>query len=181
MKYLRILVAIFRRPYYLILAAIIASFVFSVAVLLPSFQLLWIVSQTASLGELLSLTVSLYGAISSNFTFVSASYTIVIALLFGMNVSLLTFYIQKMRTGIRGLRSTGLTGFGGLISGSLGIGCAACGTFIFTSVLTLFGIGGVLAYLPFGGEEFGFLGVALLLYSIYSLTKKITHPLVCPI
>lgn len=170
---------VFKQPYYLILAAIVTGLVFSLAVLLPNFQLLWIVSQTASLNELLLLLWSLYGAIFSNFTFTSASYTIVISVLFGMNVALLSFFIQKMRNGVSGLRSTGLTGIGGLISGSLGIGCAACGTFIFTSVLTLFGIGGVLTYLPFGGEEFGFLGVALLLYSNYSLTKKIANPFVC--
>jgi hypothetical protein len=160
---------------------VVTGIVFSFAVLLPNFQLLWIVSQTASLSELLSLVGSLYGAITTNFTFISASYTIAIAVLFGVNVALLTYYIQKMRNGLTGLSITGLTGLGGLVSGSLGIGCAACGTFIFTSVLTLFGAGGVLAYLPLGGEEFGLLGVALLLYSIYSLTKKITHPLVCPI
>ena len=86
-----------------------------------------------------------------------------------------------MRGGTSSLRGTGLSSIGGLVSGIFGIGCAACGTFIFTSVLTLFGVGGILAYLPFGGEEFGFLGVGLLLYSLYTLTKKITDPLVCPI
>jgi len=181
MKYLWALINIFKRPYYLILATVVTGFIFSLAVLLPSFQLLWIVMQTASLNEFLSLLWSLYGAISSNFTLTSAAYTIAIAVLFGMNVALLTYYIQKMRSGLTGLRSTGLTGIGGIVSGSLGIGCAACGTFILTSTLTLFGVGGVLTYLPLGGEEFGFLGVALLLYSIYSLTKKITDPLVCPV
>ena len=86
-----------------------------------------------------------------------------------------------MRTGSPNVKGVGVAGIGGLVSGVFGIGCAACGTFIFTSVLALFGVGGILAYLPFGGEEFGFLGVALLVYSVYSLTKKITDPLVCPI
>ena len=181
MPYLKVLVTVFRKPAYLLLATLIASVVFSIAVWLPSLQLIWIVAQTASLSELVSLLWSLYGAISSNFTLVSATYTTVIAGLFGMNVALLTYYIQRMRGGLSGLRSTGAAGIGGLISGTFGIGCAACGTFIFTSVLALFGVAGILAYLPFGGEEFGFLGVGLLLYSVYALTKKISDPLVCPI
>jgi len=181
MKYTRVLLTVFKQPFYLLLAVLLSTIVFTIAVWLPSFQLISIVSQTASLSELLSLLWSLYGAIGSNFSTTSATYTIMIAVLFGINVSLLTYYIRRMRTGSPNVKGVGVAGIGGLVSGVFGIGCAACGTFIFTSVLALFGVGGILAYLPFGGEEFGFLGVALLVYSVYSLTKKITDPLVCPI
>lgn len=179
MEVLRSVYTVISKPYYLLLAAVVALIVFSLSVWLPNLPLIFIVIKSSSLMEVLSLLFSLYGAISTNFTFTSALYTILIAALFGVNVSLLTYYIRKMRGAFSGLRSTGVAGIGGLISGVFGIGCAACGTFIFTSVLTMFGIGGLLAYLPFGGEEFGFLGVGLLLFSAYSLTKKINAPLVC--
>jgi len=181
MQYIGTLIKVLCNPYYSLLAALIAGFIFSMAVWLPSFQLIWIVSQTASLSELPSLLWSLYGAIGSNFSLVSAIYTILIAILFGINIALLTYYIKRSRGGVRSIKGTGAAGIGGLVAGIFGIGCAACGTFIFTSALTLFGVGGILAYLPFGGEEFGFLGVGLLLYSLYTLTKKITDPLVCPV
>jgi len=183
MLYVRALIAVIRQPLYLLITTLVAGIVFTFAVWLPSLSLIVIVAKNASLTELLSLMWSLYGAIGSNFTAISASYTTIIAILFGLNVALLTYYIRKMRGGISNanIGSTGAASAGGLVSGIFGIGCAACGTFIFTSVLTLFGIAGVLSYLPFGGEEFGFLGVALLGYSLYTLGKKITDPFVCPI
>lgn len=49
-----------------------------------------------------------------------------------------------------------------------------------TSILILLGTGGLLAWLPFRGEEFGLLGVGLLLYANHMIVKKIQAPLVCP-
>ena len=77
------------------------------------------------------------------------------------------------------LASVGASGIGGLISGFFGIGCAACGTFLLSSILILLGTGGLLAWLPFRGEEFGLLGVGLLLYANHMIVKKIQAPLVC--
>jgi len=53
------------------------------------------------------------------------------------------------------------------------------GTFVLSSVLALVGAGGILAYLPFNGVEFGFIGMGLLLYSAYAIIRKIQAPLVC--
>jgi hypothetical protein len=181
MQNLKVLLRVLCKPSYLILTLLITGLIFTGTVWLPNFLLIVVVSKTASFSEFVSLLFSLYGTITTNFTFVSAVYTILIAVLFGMNVSLLTYYIRRMRSGISSIRNTGVVSMGGLVSGIFGIGCAACGTFIFTSVLTMFGVGGILAYLPFGCGEFGFLGVGLLSYSLYSLTKKINDPLICRI
>lgn len=171
------------KPPYVLLTVSVAWMVFTFAVWLPNTRLIGVVllSGTASISEKLSFLLSLYGSIGTNFTPVSASYTIIISVLFGLNISLLTYYIRKVRSGMKGISSTGVAGLGGLMSGVLGIGCAACGTFILTSVLTLFGVSGIIAYLPLGGEEFGLLGVGLLLYSLYILSKKIAEPLLCRI
>ena len=173
-----------RKPKYLLTVIVIAVGVFTFAVWLPNFSLLAQVLHPGSAGsisEKVSFVWSLYGSIGTNFTIVSATYTIAIAVLFGVNIALLAYYIARAKSGMRGVGSTGATGIGGLVSGIFGIGCAACGTFVLTSVLTLIGAGGLLAVLPFGGEEFGFIGVLLLMYSIYVLTKKINDPLVCDI
>jgi len=174
---------VFMKPKYTALAILIAGMVFTLAILIPNLSLIGIIflSSTASVFEKLSLIISLYGSIGTNFTVISASYTILIAVLFGMNIALLTYYIRKVSGGVKGVRSTGAVSIGGLVSGVFGIGCAACGTFILTSVLALFGATSLLAFLPFGGEEFGFLGVGLLLYSVYMLVKKIDAPFVCKI
>lgn len=181
--YLSVLKTVFSNLKYLLIAVTVSLLVFTFAVWLPNLQLigLVLVSKTASLAEKFSFLFSLYGSIGTNFTAVSASYAIAIAILFGINIALLSCYIARARGGVSGVGSTGAAGIGGLVSGIFGIGCAACGTFILTSVLALFGATGFLAVLPLGGEEFGFLGVGLLIYSIYILTKKINDPLVCDI
>ncbi len=181
--FLRQLVNVFTKPRYIILATLITGIVFTFALWLPNIRLIGVVllSGTASVYQKFSFVFSLYGSIGTNFTLVSASYTIAIAVLFGINVALLTYYIRKIRGNIGNIKSTGAVGIGGLVSGIFGIGCAACGTFVLTSVLALFGATGFLAILPFGGEEFGFLGVGLLLYSIYLVLKKIQASMVCSI
>ena len=180
----RQILTVLKQPKYLLTAVVVSVSVFTFAVWLPNFSLLAQVlhpDSAGSMSEKASFVWSLYGSIGTNFTVVSASYTIAIAILFGVNIALLAHYITRMRGGVRGVGSTSAAGFGGLIAGIFGIGCAACGTFIFTSVLALFGASSFLAILPLGGEEFGLIGVLLLIYSIYILAKKISNPLVCEI
>ncbi len=181
--WLRQLRDILIKPAYLLIAVLVAGVVFTLAVWLPNIRLISMVlfSDTASVLDKVYFLTSLYGSIGTNFTTVSASYTIAIVALFGINSALLTYYIRKMRGGMRGLSSTGAAGIGGLVSGVFGIGCATCGTFIITSALALFGATGFLAFLPLRGGEFGFVGVGLLMYSVYAVTRKIDEPMVCEI
>lgn len=179
MTVFRTLISVFKNIRYSLLAVFIAGGVFSVSVWLPNIELISVVFKDSSLKDVVLLLMSLYGSIGTNFSIISAFYTVLIAVLFGVNISLLIYYIRRMQTGASSPRRDGYVSVGGLVSGALGIGCAACGTFILTSAFTLFGASAVLAYLPFDGKEFGFLGVALLLYSSYTLTKKINNPLVC--
>ena len=181
-SYIKSLLEIFaRNPKYILAAATISALFFSVAVLLPNWRLLFEIlpSQVATTTQKFNLIIGLFGSIQTNFTPVSAGYTIAIALLTGINISLLTYFIRT-RKGFIGGKDAG-TGIGGLVSGILGVGCASCGSFILTAALGIFGASGALSVLPFGGEEFGFLGVALLLISSYSLMKKIHEPIVCKI
>ena len=177
-----VLVTVFKKPLYVLLATVVAGSVFVFAVLLPNFRLIGTVfsSDTATFNEKNLLLLSLLGSIGTNFTVLSASTVITVAILFGIQVSLLLYYVRRVKTKIK-ITKTGASGLGGLVSGLFGIGCAACGTFVLTSVLALFGATGLLAFLPFGGVEFGFLGIGLLGYSIYLLLKKINDPLVCEV
>lgn len=169
---------VFKQPLYLLIASLVGVVVFSLAVWLPNFDLIKTVllSQTASVLEKVMFALSLYGSIITNFTLESAIYTIFIATLFGVYISLLVYYVRTRRVG-NGLKS-GWLGIGGLVSGFFGIGCAACGTVLLSSIAT-FGGASLLVFLPLGGRELGYLGVGLLLYAIYSLSKKIKEPLIC--
>ena len=70
-------------------------------------------------------------------------------------------------------------GFGGIASGALGIGCAACGSFILTATLSSVGAASALAILPLRGGEFGILSVILLATSLVVVSNKIAEPLMC--
>ena len=177
----RTLTLVFTRPQYVALAAAVAALVFAAAVWLPNWRLILILaaSSSVSLGEMLGVLANLLLSIGTNFTVLSASYTIAIAVLFGVNVSLLVYYIRTRRAA--GARAGGALSVGGRVSGAFGIGCASCGTFILTAFLGLIGAGGALALLPLGGAEFGVLGVVLTGTATYWTIKKMNAPLACSI
>lgn len=160
-------------------ALLIALGALALAIWFPNFALISDVVGSADISfvDKVGVLTALLGSFTTNFTVVSASYTVAIAILFGMNV-VMVVYLLKRNASLVGKGGT-VTGFLGLVSGVFGIGCAACGSFILTSVLALFGASGVLALLPFGGEEFGFLAVLLLLVSVGIASKQISNPLVC--
>ncbi|MFT5280770.1 MAG: hypothetical protein ACI9AR_000204 [Flavobacteriaceae bacterium] len=165
-----------------LLALCIAFVVFTLSLWIPNIQLVWELFTNGSLplGIRMSILLSLYGSIGTNFNVLSATYTILISLLVGVNISAFVYYVRSRRDD-SSVKKTTAVGVGGLISGVFGIGCAACGTFILTSLLSVVGVAGVLAFLPLRGEEFGILAVLLLAYSLYSLRKKIKEPLVCEV
>lgn len=182
MRYGLIIGTILKEPRSFLLSVGIAGVVFTGAVWLPNLSLLLVViGSAASVSEKLIFLGTLYQSIGTNFTIVAATYTILIAILFGVQITLLYYYIRKTKTNRASLRSVGGAGIGGLVAGVFGIGCAACGTFILTTVLSLVGAAGLLSFLPLKGAEFGFLGVGLLLYSMWLLIKKIDAPNICPL
>ena len=176
---LKVLQQVFSNVRYVSIAAPIAFAVFAFAIWLPNWRLIFTVlmSPSVSFIEAIGVIFGLFLSIGTNFTVVSASYTIIIAILFGVNIALLIYYISTRRGILRG--KDGIYGVGGLVSGIFGIGCASCGTFILTSVLALVGAGGIVTFLPLGGEEFGILGVILIGYATYWTVKKIEEPMVC--
>lgn len=170
---------VFKNYKYVLLALAVMSLVFILSVWLPNWRLIIEIISSSQIPLLnkFSILTGLIGSIRTNFMIVSASYIIAIAVLFGINIALLVYYI-KIRRGKIAVKNTAV-GVGGLVSGIFGIGCAACGTFILNSFLGLIGAAGAVTFLPFGGEEFGIIGVLLLAYSIYALSGKINAPLIC--
>jgi hypothetical protein len=104
-----------------------------------------------------------------------------IAILLGMNVSLLWYYAARARQLSKADRTLTYTGVGGFVSGLFGIGCAACGTILLTGILNLLGITWLLTYLPLHGAEFGVIGVGLLAFTSYAVAKRINDPLLCSV
>ncbi|MDO8739986.1 MAG: hypothetical protein Q7J54_00235 [Candidatus Woesearchaeota archaeon] len=172
---------VFQKPTYALLALATSFIVFVFAVWLPNIRLIIsIMSHSGiSLSQKINLPISLLGSITTNFTLLSASYTIAIAVLFGINISMIVYYLRQR---ITETKQNGITsGFFGAISGILGIGCASCGSIIITSILSLLGASWVLSFLPLRGGEFGIIGITLLSISVYMVSKQIQNPAVCKI
>ena len=170
---------VFANTSYIALASTLAIAAFLFAVWLPNFGLIGEVFSTSSapLVAKLKVAITLLGGIGTNFSFLSAGYTIAIAALFGVNIAMVVYFLKRTRTRLAGQDVA--AGFGGVASGALGIGCAACGSFILTTSLSSFGAASALAILPLRGGEFWILSVALLALSLVLISKKIAAPLTC--
>ena len=164
---------------YIFIAALISTVIFAFAVLFPNWRLVTtiITSETATFTEKISIPLSLFSSIGTNFSIISASYTVLISILFGINMAMnMYMFAQKATT----IKQSGLaTSMGGVASGALGVGCASCGSLLLTSILPLVGMGGSIALLPFGGQEFGIIGVFILGLSIFLISKKMQALFVC--
>lgn len=172
---------VFRKPAYTLLAFVVSMVVFVFALWLPNIPLIIKIMGHSGIPfrQKLDFPISLLGGIATNFTLLSASYTIAIAILFGINLAMIIYLFRRR---IDKVKKNGITtGFFGMTSGLVGIGCAACGSFLLMSTLSLFGASSILAFLPIIGGAFGIIGVILLGTSIYMTAKQIQNPAICKI
>src|SRR6056297_2528564 len=90
---------VFVRPFYLALGIFVAALTLSVLLLLPNQSVLFDVLFSPMVGftTKLSFLVSLYGSLGTNFTLFTAIYTVLVAVLLGVNVALLWHYAARAR------------------------------------------------------------------------------------
>lgn len=170
---------IFRQPLYFLIATIVFVSVAFVAIESPNFNLIFEVFKTFGFVASIKTAISLLGSLQTNFTLFSATYTLLIALFFGINMSLFVYYYKKYKhmKKLNGVKTSTL----GIIAGTLGIGCASCGSLVIAGLFSVLGIGGVFDLLLFGGQEFAVIGLILLMVSTYYLLKNIHKPVVCKV
>src|SRR3989344_9569530 len=158
----RALLVVFRKPAYALTALLVALIAFAMAVWMPNLGLIAqvITDPDIALSKKIMLPVTLLLSIRTNFSVLSALYTIAIPILFGMNVAMMAYYLKRRIGVAKGNLMT--AGFAGMASGIFGIGCAACGSFFLTSILSSFGAAGAGFPLPAPGGGMGtFWGVLL--------------------
>ena len=169
---------VFRKLSYVFIAIIGGFAAFTFAVWLPNFSLIvnTLGNSSVPLGIKTQLLMGLFESIMTNFSAFGAFSIILISVLFGINLAMTIHLIKRNGTVGRGEMAAGV---GGVISGIFGVGCAACGSFVATSILSLVGAGGAVALLPLKGGEFGLLSIVLLATSIYFVARRISAPPVC--
>lgn len=178
----RTLAHIFSEGGYTLLAAVSAIAAFVLYTWLPNLGLVWQIAGSNSIqfSDKIDILVALTGSIGTNFTIFSGAATIVTALLFGVNITALVYFLKARRMlGKMATMKIAATGFGGLASGILGTSCAACGPLLIGPVLAFMGFGVSTAFLPFGGEEFSIAGVLLLGLSLILTLRNIDRLIYC--
>ena len=178
------LAQVFSRGWYVLLAAVMALATFVLTTWLGNLGLVWQIatSQWLPFADKARILLALVGSIATNFTVFSAATAVGIATLLGMNVAVIVYaYRGRRRLVGQSGPAASVASFGGLASGLFGIGCAACGSFLLSPALAFLGFGTLVTILPFGGEEFGAFGVALLVLSLVLSAKKIGQPMLCQV
>ncbi|HEX9817458.1 MAG TPA: hypothetical protein VGA89_00995 [Patescibacteria group bacterium] len=172
-------VKIVLQPKYLAVAITTSLLVIAFAAWLPNLHLITrtMTSTTMTLWQKTTLITSLLGSLRTNFTPLSRLVTITTATLAGVQISLLAYYLKQTAQIQRSLGVSTL----GITASMLGVGCASCGSVVLTSLIGFGSTTVVLGFLPLRGQEFGLLGIAILLLAIYITVKKINSSPVCKI
>lgn len=170
---------VFAIPWYGALAGVLAAFALVLAVWFPNLGLIGEIfsGSNAPLGDKVGIALSLLGGIATNFNLLTAASTITIAALFGLCAAMIAYLIRQKRMAAAG-RNIAI-GSGGMASGMLGIGCAACGSLLLGGAIPFAGAAAALGALPLGGAEFGILSVALLFVSLLLVARAIARPAGC--
>jgi hypothetical protein len=173
---------VFANGRYIVLAVGASLLAFIFTTWLPNLALVWQIgsSDSMSLSDKIAILTALIGSIGTNFTLLSGFTAIAVAVLFGMNVAMIAYLFGRDRE-LRGKSAGGAAAasIGGVASGLFGIGCAACGTLVLGPVLSFSGASTLIGLLPFGGEEFGTFGIAMLGLSLFLSAKRIGQPITC--
>ena len=180
----RALAEVFSNGWTVLLAATTALVIIVLTTWLGNLGLVWQIatSHWLPLVDKATILLALIGSIGTNFTVFAASCAVIIAVLFGMNVAMMTYVFRQRRMlAMQAQPAVSVAGLGGLVSGLFGTGCAACGTFVLSPALAFLGVGALVTMLPFGGEEFGALGVGLLSLSLIISAKRIGQPILCQV
>lgn len=116
------------------------------------------------LSRRLGVLVNLYPVVSPTaFGPVESAVLLATAALVGSNLALVTYHLREHAGPTQG----GSGSVVGVVLGTFGAGCAACGSAVLAGLLSTLGIAGGLAVLPLEGLEFAVAAVAALVLSLY--------------
>lgn len=166
-KILAVLRVLFQKPVYIVLASILAIFLFILYIVLNNFpvftSIVAISLDPYLLFKVFANQVSLIWQIAGPLNVLVVA---VVSILAGLNLSLTILRTRATKVFIG--RPNLLTLFGSF-GGAFGATCSACNT----SLIALLGVSGGLAVFPLRGLEFSLLALVLLLFSLYFVSKSI--------
>ncbi len=161
---------VFRRVRYIALSCFAALFFFLFAVWLPNIALLrvFITSASFSFSGLFALLIESFSIFVSTNNSIAVFFVVINATLFGITLGLSVALFMRQRLL---LSHSGTLTVSAVFSSMLGLGCASCGSVL----LSFFGVGATLAFLPFGGIELQVLSVVLLAVAFVTILRRLAR------
>jgi hypothetical protein len=124
-----------------------------------------VVGGSLPLASRLTIMAELYPFVGTSFGPAQGTLLVVVALLTGLDVAMATYHFREHGLDLQ----QGGAGAAGVILGTLGAGCAACGSAVLLGLLSLLGVSTSLLFLPLDGLEFALGALVVLTLSIYWL------------
>lgn len=167
------------KPWFVVLALLITMILVAINSLLPQRDLMATIftSESFDWAARAKIVGSLLLTFGVNVTLTGKVLFAIITITAGISISLLVYYLKnRIKFDLAGGTSTL-----GIFLSLIGVGCASCGSVILSSVIGLSATGAFVGFLPLQGLEIGLLSLSLLMWSIYSVSKKIQNPLLCKV
>lgn len=156
-------------PGYAVLGVVtsaLALTVFAVSQNFPIFRNL-VVGGSLPLENRVRILLELYPFVGGNFPPGGAAALVLVAVLTGVNVAMVVYHFREHRVELR----EGGGSFVAVVLGTIGAGCAACGSAVLVSILSLVGVTGGVTVLPFDGAVFLVLAAVVIVLSIHWLAR----------
>jgi hypothetical protein len=161
-----------------VVAAVTALTLFVVSLNVP-LVLDTVVGGSLPASSRLTILVNLYPFVGSSFGPVQGALLYLVAALTGVNVAMAIYHFREHGVSLQ----KGGTSALGVIFGTLGAGCAACGSAVLLGVLSLLGVSAGSLFLPLDGLEFALLALVVITLSIYWLADGMRGGMIggCPV
>ena len=124
-----------------------------------------VVGGSLDLGSRATVLAELYPFVGTSFTAAQGLLLVAVSLLTGVDIAMAAYHFREHGLDVQ----QGGAGAAGVLLGTLGAGCAACGSAILVGLLSLVGATGGLLLLPLEGLEFAVGALVVLTLSIYWL------------
>ena len=155
-------------PLYAIVAAVAAVAGLTLFVLSQNLPLVsFLLSGSLGLESRLVILSQQYPFMGTNYDAIQGVLLLVTAGLIGVNTAMLVYHLREHALSA----AQGTTSVAGVVLGTLGAGCAACGSAVLAGVLSLFGATASLAFLPLDGLEFALIALLALVLSVFWLAR----------
>ena len=156
-------------PTYALLAVVAAVGALTLFVTSLNVTLVWdlVIGGSLSPTDRLVVLLELYPFVGTSFGPVQGALLLVVSALAGVDVAMAVYHFRHHGVDLR----QGGASSAGVLLGTLGAGCAACGSAVLAGLLSLFGASAALLWLPLEGLEFALLALLALTLSIYWLAE----------